>query len=145
MRYTLCAILLAASAAQAQDIDIKGLKLGMSRAEVAAVMPDPLRFTIAGVRPRYDPTTRYDASGKLDTFQWMFTPNNYEAVRDAFRAKYPDLKCTQSVVQNGFGATFPQESCRIGDISIERYSGDSADVGSVLWWHYTPEAASRDL
>ena len=143
MRYA-AILLLAASAAQAQDIDIKGLKLGMSQAEVQAVMPDPLQFTIGGVRPRHEPTTTYVA-GKLDLFQFDFPASNYEMVREAFRAKYPALACEQESVVTGLGAVLPNERCELGDLSIERYSGDNVDVGSVYWHHYVPAPTKRDL
>jgi hypothetical protein len=136
--------LLATSAVHAQDIDIKGLKLGMNQYEVAAVMPDPRHFTIADVPPLYPPALEY-RDMRLTSFIWFFNPGSYETVRDAFLAKYPVLKCTQSELQNGFGATFPQEQCRLGLLVVERYTG-STDVGSVYLAVPVPTPpASKDL
>jgi len=148
MKTSVLAVLLASTVARASapdiDIDIKGLKLGMNLYEVAAVMPDPAHFTIAGITPLYPPSLDY-RDMRLTSFMWFFYSGGYEAVRDALRAKYPALKCAQSTVQNGFGASYAQEVCRVGDLEIQRYNG-SLESGVLVWAVPVPaKPPSKDL
>lgn len=67
--------------------------------------------TIAGV-----PTLTVFFSGfdnKLGSINWSFSQQHFSIVRDAFREKYPDMRCENSEVQNRAGANFEQSVCTL--------------------------------
>jgi hypothetical protein len=119
------AMLLAAVAlpALAADIDIKGVRLGMTQDELVAlgattnaqqklVLPD---FTVGGVKAFMGDADLGLKEGRLDTFTFFFAPSDFDEVLAAVKAKYPKTKCTDSQLQNGFGAKFTQTYCTLSD------------------------------
>lgn len=109
--------------------DIKGIKLGASREEIAALFPEGTnKITIAEVTrigSKVLPIEDYTADGKVKRVSFTFSSNLWHVMRDAVKQKYSKkFKCSESVVQNGFGAQFTQIECEAGDIQLTKYSGD---------------------
>lgn len=103
-----------------QEIDIKGLRLGMARAEVEEKFGSlPLKdFTIAGVQSRYPigpPRLLAFYEDRLDSFTFAFDADQFEDVRGAVKQKYPALKCESIPVTNAMGALFTDVHCSLGD------------------------------
>lgn len=107
------------SIAIGQQIDIKGLHLGMTKSEVTEKYgPMPIKgFTVAGV------SSKYPALGlaltfhedKLDTLTFFFNPSGFNDVRGAVTGKYPSLHCEDSAVSNAMGGSFTQTICSLKD------------------------------
>jgi hypothetical protein len=129
--FLLVAALLALSShAQAQSIEIKGLRIGMSKAEVDALFPSWQDFTIAGVRSAdgLTPSARYHEE-KLDAFHFFFRARDFDVVAEAVKEKYPATECVDSTVTNAMGATFRQTHCNITNdpsavLRIARFARD---------------------
>ncbi len=119
------------AAAISQEIEIKGLKLGMSKADVESNV-GKIRgsfidgFTIGGVGGKYLAVKFHE--DKLDNVMFIFKPDGFEAVRRAVASKYPALTCSDSTVQNRAGASFEQVRCELNSdgtrFSLTRISGD---------------------
>ncbi|MGE3346076.1 MAG: hypothetical protein AB7I35_01435 [Ramlibacter sp.] len=83
--------------------------------------------TIAGVEAQ----KVYLAGGpdnKVGRIHFGFRSDDFVQVRDALIAKYPSIKCSDSVVQNRMGASFDQTFC-MGEVDgveliIQRREGD---------------------
>jgi hypothetical protein len=107
-------LLVAASIAHGQPIEIKGLIVGMSKAEVEVLFPSWAAFTIAGVRSAegFAPVVRYHED-KLDAFHFIFSAKDFDVVAEAVKEKYPSTECVDSTVGNAMGATFRQTHCNI--------------------------------
>ncbi len=124
----LLGFILPLNSALCQDIEIKGLRLGMNKAEVETkVGPLPLKnFTIGGVPSQFSEIRpRFDDQDKLEDFTFFFDPNDFDKILRAVKAKYPKLKCKGSRVANAMGASFRQTECemkdRLGKLEITRY------------------------
>lgn len=109
--------------AHAAGIDIKGIRLGMTRDELIAqgaivnskqnfVMPG---FTVGGVPAILGNADLTLKDERLDTFTFFFAPDDFDEVLAAVKIKYPKTKCESSELQNGFGAKFPQTYCTYTD------------------------------
>ena len=134
MKKLLIAALLAAStSAFAAGEDIKGIKIGMTKAEVAALFPKGTKgMTIAGVSNMYagsDPV-EYDKDDKVESVIFFYKNDGFREILQAVKTKYPALKCKFSEVSNRMNAKFDQVECSIGDLSLTRIV-DSIDDGSI--------------
>jgi len=116
-----------------QEIEIKGLRLGMTMAEVESKVGKlPLKnFTIAGVKGKYEdsnPVIIKFYEGKLDVFVFFFDANHFDDVLEAVKTKYPSLECAKSNVSNAMGASFDQVKCNLhdqsGSLSLSRFVSD---------------------
>lgn len=92
-----------------QPLEIKGIKMGMTREEVAEKMGPPEGFTIAGVRSKYPKnplTLKYGEDGKLDSLSFSFE-SGFETVFEALKEKYPSLETdgTTATIQDKEGST----------------------------------------
>jgi hypothetical protein len=114
----------------AQSIEIKGLRMGMTKAEVKEKFPTWKDFTIAGVRSRYEytPVHIQYRDEKLDQFMFFFNSSSFEAVLGAIKEKYPETVCESTQVGNAMGATFEQIRCSLSDnesvLQLSRYVSD---------------------
>jgi hypothetical protein len=119
----------ASFSAFAEPIIIKGIYLGMSKAEFDEFIPDITyrSWTVGGVKSKHvgSAATPKFEDGKLVSFLFWFDSSEYESVRNAVASKYPKLRCKNSTAQNHYGASFKNERCTLGtEFSIERYSSD---------------------
>ncbi len=95
-------------------LDIKGLRIGMTREEVREAMPSSETFTVAGVRGKY-PVGVHFHEDRLDGLSFFFESSKFKTVLEALKEKYPGLRCEISTVVNGLGARFDQVYCKISD------------------------------
>lgn len=157
MRNTLLALVLLSGTVCAQEIAIKEFVLGGDlRAEAAkggmTCGPSPIKGSAAEwCHPPYAQEQRSDAvrtianastrsvfllgfDNKLGSIRWTFAQSSFALVRDAFREKYPSLKCVDSVVQNRAGANFEQTECvyrsATATLTIKRRGSDLTE-GSI--------------
>ncbi len=120
------------ASAISQEIEIKGLKLGMSKADVESKFGEISKsgfiyeFTIGGIEGKYLKLKFHE--DKLDDIYFSFNSDGFEAVRGAVASKYPALKCKNSTVENRMGASFVQVECNLNSdnamFSLTRISGD---------------------
>jgi len=120
-----------------EPIEIKGLRIGMTRAEVIAKYgKPPLRdFTVAGVPGK---SKRLDLSfheDRLDYWIFYFDVGAFDELMEALRSKYPRLRCTERMVPNYLGAPYAQVDCSLSDrtstLSLRRVAQDINT--SALW------------
>jgi hypothetical protein len=71
-------------------LEIKGIRTGMTKEEVAAAIGSIEDFTIAGVKGKYPPSLKYGEDGRLDEL-WFYFEGGFATVLGALRAKYPAL------------------------------------------------------
>lgn len=111
----------------AQDIDIKGFKIGMTFEEASKLFkltldhPDVSSGELCLVYGVEDITTF--ASVNIDSMSVGFKkkkvsdiliilkPDNFAPIIDALKDKYK-ITCEYSIIQNGMGTKFKQESCQ---------------------------------
>lgn len=104
--------------------DLKGVRIGMTKAEYDKAMETAGYFTIGGVSPKYSVSPEFDEQEKLTRFTFFFRSEDYAEVREAVKSKYPKLKCIQTSVGNRMGATFAQEHCMLGTLLLSRFVSD---------------------
>lgn len=117
-----------AATALAQQIDIKGLRIGMPEEEIIAkhgsTKLDDL--TIAGAFPIKDPRLSL-RNGRLDELVFYFDPADFSDVLSAVRSKYPKLKCRTSPHTTGIGLNINSMSCRLdvrdGTLLLTQFAG----------------------
>ena len=128
-------LLLFAAIAYGQPIEIKGLSIGMPKAEVEALFPSWAGFTIAGVKSAegFAPVARYH-DDKLDVFHFIFSAKDFDAVAEAVKEKYPSTECVDSKVSNAMGTTFRQTHCNITNdpLAVLRLSRFVKDVNTSM-------------
>lgn len=141
-----------AVSAQPIEVEIKGLKIGMPEMEILQKFSNFDEFTIAGVRGYHigyvlapglrsicmdrcfsergarPLSIRFDDQGGLEYWQFSFASPQFGQIKAAVKEKYPSAVCYESVLVNGYGAQFQQETCTVEDdislLSIRRYSSD---------------------
>ncbi len=139
------------AAAISQEIEIKGLKLGMSKADVELKFGEISRygyiyeFTIGGVESQYGGGINLEFhEDKLDEVWFFFDADGFDAVRKAVASKYPALKCSGSTVSNAMGASFRQTKCslknKIGTLSISRFV---SEINTSLLSMRTPRSMNE--
>lgn len=125
---SLISIALALASAASLSQDIKGIRIGMTRADVDELFTWKAfeNFTVAEVGSKYreGPILKYDMDGKLEHFMFVFNSDNFDAVKSAFAQKYPKMKCNSSKVGNAMGAKFAQVNCEYKDLSLTRFLND---------------------
>lgn len=132
-----CGIFVASCGAFAGDpeIEIKGVRIGMSKQDLDSKYPSWEGFTVAGVpsKSKYAPGPYDFHDGKLDYFGFSFDPRKFDSIREALKAKYPGLSCENSAVSNAMGATFEQTECNLrGSNASLRLSRFGSDITSGL-------------
>jgi hypothetical protein len=112
---------------RAQEIEIKGLRLGMTKQEVQKKIGRlPVdNFTIAGVQSKYGEFSPEFYHGKLDSFTFFFDSSDFDQVLSAVKDKYPALICENTTITNAMGARFTQTVCnlrdKLGVLHLSRY------------------------
>lgn len=115
--------------------DIKGIHIGMSKAEYNDAIGNAREWTVAQTPSKYSsgPNAVFDKEGTLQHFLFFFPSSSWEHVRDAVLDKYPKLRCETSPVQNRFGASFAQEECSFGNLKMSRFVSDIETSSLSLW------------
>ncbi len=115
----------------AQEIEIKEIRLGMTRAEVQKKVGQlPLQnFTIAGVPSKYSTVSVEFHEDKVDSFRFFFNSQDFNDVLEAVQKKYPKLKCENSSVKNSIGVSFSNTDCvlrePLGSLQLSRFVSDT--------------------
>lgn len=135
-----------------EEIEIKGIKLGMTKSEYAEVYKKNggLKMTIGGAKNKYssvDPNSDF-VDGKLDRFSFFFASNNYDGLISAIKDKYIDIKCEQSDIQTTAGVTYAQEICqmddKLGKLIIAKYLSDIETSSLSLSSHASIEKSMQE-
>lgn len=134
MMFVLIAFFALPASAQ-PPIDIKGLRIGMTKAEVLEVVPSLDDFTLAGVRGKYRLFIGYDKD-KVDEVIFFFNENKFSTVLDAFKGKYEALACKNSKISKALGASIDQVICSLDDsegrLSLTRYANPDTSVVTLM-------------
>lgn len=141
-------VALASFAAAAQTVDVKGIRIGMTKAEFNQLYPNgiPKDWTIAGVSSKFRHSS-IDVkfhNGILDTALFFFDASEFEQIRNALSSKYPKLNCRKTPVQTRMGANFSQEECGInnGELNLVKFLGDIT-TGALIMESQRYKAASK--
>jgi hypothetical protein len=124
----------------AQGIEIKGLRLGMTKTEIEKKFGTlPLNnFMIAGVSGKF-PVRLEFYEGKLDELMFFFSPKSFDDVRKAVISKNPELKCTDSTITSPRGESYKQVNCKLvdqlGTLRLGRYVRDIETSALTLTSH----------
>jgi len=124
--------------ALAQNIDIKGIRIGMSQFEMQDMHGQlPLQnFTVAGVPSSQTYIDPDFLDGKLEKFEFFFVATSFNTVLAAVRRKLPALACRDGRVASAMGKLMTQTQCtardKKGDLLLTRYSGDLLTSALVL-------------
>lgn len=124
----------------AQNIEINGLQLGMTKTEIEkkfGVLPLD-DFKIANVSGKF-PVRLAFHEGKLDELMFFFSSNSFNDVRQAVISKYPELRCTNSIVTSPAGAKYEQVNCKLedqlGKLKLDRFVMDVDTSVLILMSH----------
>jgi hypothetical protein len=101
----------------AQNIDIRGIQIGMSQEEVDEKVGPKKDFTIAGVKSMYSEIalrTEY-RNGKLDQLTFYFDPRRFDVMLQAVKEKYPRVACEDIPIPGAKDASFKQTRCFVSD------------------------------
>ena len=124
--------------AQPIDIEIKGIRIGMTKAELHQLHSDLKGFTVAGVRSKYEhvPLGLRYRDDLLDQVAFYFHSTGFRQVLEALKEKYPTLACETNNVSNAMGATFEQQKCSLEDansvLHLSRFVNDTRTSGLTL-------------
>jgi len=104
-------------AASEQGIEIKGLRIGMTKEDFKAKFGGPpyKRFTIAGIPSNNEYIPPKFRDDKLEMYFFAFSPSYFTEMLQAIGTKFPQMKCTESKIKNEFGAVFDQVKCDYND------------------------------
>jgi hypothetical protein len=90
-----------------EKIDVGGISMGMTVDEYrASNLAYPVE--IAGVTG--SPQAAF-IQGKLNYYEWKFANDKFDAVRDALKARYPQMKCVRA--KPGGPGTQEREVCSV--------------------------------
>jgi len=123
-----------------QGIEIKGLRLGMTKTEIEKKFGTlPLNnFTIADVSGKF-PVRLEFYEGKLDELMFFFSPKSFDDVRKAVVSKNPELKCTDSTITSPKGESYKQVNCKLvdmlGTLRLDRFVRDIDTSALTLMSH----------
>ena len=101
--------------ADTASLDIRGLRIGMTKDEVVAKYPTWDKFTVAGVSRRWPIDPPVYELGRLDRFVFLFAVQNFEKVREAMIEKYPKTTCRAYQISDENGQSIEQTECGILD------------------------------
>ena len=125
----------------AQGIEIKGLRLGMTKTEIEKKFGTlPLNnFTIAADVPGKFPVRLEFYEGKLDELMFFFSPKSFDDVRKEVISKNPELKCTDSTITSPRGESYKQVNCKLADmlgtLRLDRFVRDIETSALTLTSH----------
>ena len=124
----------------AQGIEIKGLRLGMTKTEIEKKFGKlPINnFTIADVPGKF-PVRLEFYEGKLDELMFFFSSKSFNEVRKAVISQNPELKCTDSTVTSPAGKSYNQVNCKLADqlgmLRVDRFVRDIDTSAVTLTSH----------
>src|SRR5689334_4159678 len=103
-------------AAFGKEIEIKGLRLGMTKIEIEKKFGAlPLNnFKIADVSGKF-PVRLVFYEGKLDELMFFFSSKSFSDVRKAVISDNPEIKCTDSTITSPKGESYIQVNCKLAD------------------------------
>ncbi len=133
------------SSCYANDIEIKGLKMGMKYDDISklytiskfeksyfATMKDGKDITIGGVKTNF--VGLGFSNETLDSLMISFESTSFEDVLDAIKTKY-SVKCEYSKIQNRMGAIFNQIECNYDDgkssMFIKKHAKSNVDSSFI--------------
>lgn len=135
------------AATSAADLEFKGTKIGQaftetdrfscenrktSMGDAVCHLPYGHADSIAG---QHADVVVYLLQAKVSAIYLKFSSDGYDAVKDALSAKYGAGKSKKTILQNGLGAVFENETTLWtrpdGILGAERYTG-SVSSGSVI-------------
>jgi len=112
-------------------IEIKGITIGMPIQDYKIIIANNGDgfFSIGGATGKSPSPPLYKIrDGKLDSFYFIFEPNDFPRVMEAVHNKYPGLNCTNKEIQNRMGATFNQVECALNGtnslLNLSKYADD---------------------
>lgn len=116
-------------------VNIKGYYLGMDKCEIITKFGIPNEsLTIVDFNVG-DPMLEF-IDDKLSMFFSRFPESKFDLTREAYFEKYPEMKCINSLVQNGYGTKYEQITCsvssEIGRLVLTRFTGDVRNSTIVL-------------
>lgn len=101
------------------DIEIKGIRVGMSKEAYKQIVTGQSNFTIAGINSMYGQpkgsALNFDKEGNLDSFMFFFDSTEFSAMRAAITDKYPEIKCDNKIVTNAYNAKYNDIVCSLSD------------------------------
>ena len=115
------------------NIEIKGIRLGMTKAEYKTLRLDD--FSVGGVRGKNGDGVKTEfRADQLDLFMFFTESSDFGDLLTAVKKKYPAIKCENSSVQNKLGASFEQTECKLpyanGELRLMKYVS-SLDISVV--------------
>lgn len=128
------------TAAFGKELDIKGIHLGMTKAEIEKKYgPLPLNdFKIGGVAGRF-PIRLEFYEGKLDELMFFFPSASFSDVQKAVVTENPDIKCSDSTITSPQGKSFTQTNCKLADnagtMHLDRFVRDIETSAVILTSH----------
>ncbi|WP_341327886.1 hypothetical protein [Methylotuvimicrobium sp. KM2] len=120
-------------------VNLIGFSIGMNKCEVPGYAEygefddysGKVRLHGIKVKPMFD----FDTNDKVEAVYIQIGPRRFEDLKEAYRKKYPELKCQSSKVQNRFGAQFENETCTVtgkDEILIISKYAENINNGVVL-------------
>lgn len=119
------------------QIEIKGIKIGMSKIDYENIVGVPSRFTIAGVYSKnMQPISSQFQNNKLEGVSFYFNSKEFDSILNAVRLKFPDIICTNREIKNKFGAVFTDIGCKIATevstLTLTKYLDVNTSVLSLV-------------
>lgn len=129
MKAIVTVLALTASLCSAQDL--KGVTVGMTRAEYAQYLLNggSLGNSIAGAKAVHGPSIEW-RHDRIYAVVYAIRPKDFDDVLSAFRAKYPSITCEVDQVQTRMGVRLDNHTCVYKNFIMIRYVG-SIDTSSV--------------
>jgi hypothetical protein len=122
---------------------VKGIHLGMTESELAAILPQKRRLTIAGVHDAAAAPEFKFEEGKLAGFKFKIPEGSYAPVRDAVTAKYPQMRCRLMMINIPGHVQMPHEECQWGSLLVvQSIFGQDVDPDRVMLTH-APSAETQ--
>ena len=109
--------------AQAGDIGIKNLVLGMDKSRFSGKVYDDgsagwdsnEKYSVAGTTGKYGSVDlKFDKSGKLGSYLFFFYPHEFDQIKAGLSSKY-QLKCKTGAVSIALRQQFDQEVCIVSN------------------------------
>ena len=95
-------------------------------------------FKIANVSGKF-PVRLAFHEGKLDELMFFFSSKSFNDVRKAVIPKYPELRCTDSIVTSPAGAKYEQVNCKLEDqlgmLKLDKFVLDIETSALILISH----------
>ena len=123
--------------ALAQEVELKGLKIGMTLDEVKKIYPSGRprtgEFSVARIVPAFPDlgvAIKYD-NDKLSRLSFFFKSRDFFEMRDTLKLKYDNLRCVDTVLTDRHGRQLQQINCSYKELHLERYAGGDLTVSHL--------------